>query len=334
MEQWGYRELIDTDWITLEQDGGELRVTTAASPSLEVRESTITVTGGPVPEVDRDFVVIQAPTPPIITLEPVALTFQYMVETNNMVETKNAAVTLSSADGWSVGTPSYTDGDGWITATKSNNNTLTVTVTANASTSARAGSVQVVPAQGGTSGKAVTLSITQLKNPYNPAFIQAIREQDVADATGFIVAAPGIVDVRIPAGEPDVGLTPLMLAARYNSGTDIVRLLVSRGADASRTVGQGWTALMYAVAYNANVEVTKEVLEADDPAINAKIRVEIPSTHPLIRTQLLRTNRISLSNGRSKSSVPRGASALILATFLGGGNRGRAIGKNTRFGGG
>ena len=145
--------------------------------------------------------------------------------------------------------------------------------------------------------------------------VAAIRQGDVSLVTDIISANPervsDILNTRLPAAGLDAGLTPLMIAARDIDNPELVKLLVSNGADASTiTEPQGWTALLYALAFNKNDAVTGEVLKADNPNKDQKLAVAYQPTD----ADLLR--KTPLRSGKNTGYVPVGATGLILATFI------------------
>lgn len=72
-----------------------------------------------------------------------------------------------------------------------------------------------------------------------------------------------LVSSGVDINEKSVGMTPLMYAARQNR-TDIVRLLLSRGAKIKTKSNKGYTALDYAEISKATdaYDLIKEALEA------------------------------------------------------------------------
>ena len=143
--------------------------------------------------------------------------------------------------------------------------------------------------------------------------VAAIRQGDVSLVADIIADntenIADIVNAPIPAG-PDAGLRPLMIAARDIDNPELVTLLVSNGADAGLTTEQGWTTLLYALAFNTNDAVTAEVLKADNPNENQKLTLAYkPTDLDLLRLTPLRSQ---IDTGY----LPAGATALILSTFI------------------
>ena len=122
--------------------------------------------------------------------------------------------------------------------------------------------------------------------------VAAVRQGNVSLVTEIISDNPervsDILNTRLSAAGADAGLTPLMIAARDIDNAELVKLLINNGADASITTDpQGWTALLYALAFNKSDAVTEEVLKADNPNKDQKLAVAYQPTD----ADLLRTTR-------------------------------------------
>lgn len=82
----------------------------------------------------------------------------------------------------------------------------------------------------------------------------------MAIAKGDVETAKKIIEYGASVNERSNGLTPLMLAARYNN-VELVNFLIEKGADVKLKDEKGFTALKYAEASNAKdaVEILKAV---------------------------------------------------------------------------
>ena len=76
---------------------------------------------------------------------------------------------------------------------------------------------------------------------------------------GDIDAVKKFLDYGADVNEKSNGLTPLMLAARYNQA-DIIKLLIEKGANLKLTDDKGLTALKHAERSNATLAI--EALKA------------------------------------------------------------------------
>ncbi|KFY89873.1 hypothetical protein V500_05437 [Pseudogymnoascus sp. VKM F-4518 (FW-2643)] len=68
-----------------------------------------------------------------------------------------------------------------------------------------------------------------------------------------------------PDTQDGAGWTPLMIAVSLREGEDIVKLLLSKGADVSETNNNGQTAIFFATSKN-NLDIAKALLENKPPA--------------------------------------------------------------------
>ena len=76
---------------------------------------------------------------------------------------------------------------------------------------------------------------------------------------GDIETVKKFIDYGADVNEKSNGMTPLMLAARYNQ-VDIIKLLIEKGANIKQTDDRGLTAVKHAERSNASQAV--EVLKA------------------------------------------------------------------------
>ncbi|MNK22270.1 Ankyrin repeats (3 copies) [compost metagenome] len=85
----------------------------------------------------------------------------------------------------------------------------------------------------------------------------------LAIAKGDLETAKKLIEYGAAINEKSNGMTPLMIAARYNK-VEIVKLLLEKGADVKVKDEKGITALKYAEASNSNevVVLLKEALKA------------------------------------------------------------------------
>ena len=85
----------------------------------------------------------------------------------------------------------------------------------------------------------------------------------MAICKGDIATVKKLLEYGASVNEKSNGMTPLMLAARYNHA-DIIKLLIEKGADVKVKDEKGITALKYAEASNAKdaAVVLREALEA------------------------------------------------------------------------
>ncbi len=64
--------------------------------------------------------------------------------------------------------------------------------------------------------------------------------------------------------------TPLMLASRYSSNPERIRVLIDNGANVNVRTPDGWTPLMLASRYNSNLEITQVLIE-EGADVNAMV---------------------------------------------------------------
>lgn len=84
----------------------------------------------------------------------------------------------------------------------------------------------------------------------------------VSIAKGDLETVTKLIELGMDVNETSNGMTPAMYAARYNR-TEILKLLISKGADLKAKSHQELTALKYAQASNAHeaVKIIKEALK-------------------------------------------------------------------------
>lgn len=89
-------------------------------------------------------------------------------------------------------------------------------------------------------------------NPMVSPLSIAILKGDMASVQKFI-------EYGADVNEVSNGMTPLMVAARYNK-TEIIKFLLSKGADREKENDKGFTALKYAQLSKANdaIELLKQ----------------------------------------------------------------------------
>lgn len=85
----------------------------------------------------------------------------------------------------------------------------------------------------------------------------------MAIAKGDFATVKKLIEYGASVHEKSNGLTPLMIAARYNN-VEIIKLLLEKGADVKAKDEKGITALKYAEASNS-----KEVIELLKTALNS-----------------------------------------------------------------
>jgi len=80
-------------------------------------------------------------------------------------------------------------------------------------------------------------------------------------AKGDFETVKKLIDLGVDVNQKSNGMTPVMYAARYNR-TEILRLLISKGADLNEKSDKGMTALKFAELSNAHEakEIIKETL--------------------------------------------------------------------------
>lgn len=71
---------------------------------------------------------------------------------------------------------------------------------------------------------------------------------------GDVEAVKKFIDYGCDVNERSNGMTPLMLAARYNQA-DIIKLLIENGANVKHTDDKGQTAMKYAERSNATLAI-------------------------------------------------------------------------------
>lgn len=91
-----------------------------------------------------------------------------------------------------------------------------------------------------------------ISNPMVSPLSIAILKGDIASVQKFI-------EYGADVNEVSNGMTPLMVAARYNK-TEIIKFLLSKGADREKENDKGFTALKYAQLSKANdaIELLKQ----------------------------------------------------------------------------
>lgn len=91
-----------------------------------------------------------------------------------------------------------------------------------------------------------------ISNPMVSPLSIAILKGDMASVQKFI-------EYGADVNEVSNGMTPLMVAARYNK-TEIIKFLLSKGADREKENDKGFTALKYAQLSKANdaIELLKQ----------------------------------------------------------------------------
>ncbi|CAA9201182.1 ankyrin repeat domain-containing protein [Flavobacterium collinsii] len=83
---------------------------------------------------------------------------------------------------------------------------------------------------------------------------------NVAVGKGDLDFVKKLLEYGADVNEMSEGLSPLMIAARYNK-VDIMRVLLAKGADASARNEKGFTALKYAQLSNATeaIDILKDL---------------------------------------------------------------------------
>jgi ankyrin repeat protein len=92
-------------------------------------------------------------------------------------------------------------------------------------------------------------SFSEIKN--KTEFSAIVTPLSVAIMKGDIDTVKKFIEYGADVNEYSNGLSPLMIAARYNK-TDIITFLLSKGARLNEKDEQGFTALKYAELSNAN----------------------------------------------------------------------------------
>lgn len=92
-------------------------------------------------------------------------------------------------------------------------------------------------------------SFSEIKNKIE--FNETITPLSVAISKGDIESVKKFIEYGADVNEKSNGLSPLMIAARYNK-TEIIKFLLSKGARLKEKDENGYTALKYAELSNAN----------------------------------------------------------------------------------
>jgi ankyrin repeat protein len=85
-------------------------------------------------------------------------------------------------------------------------------------------------------------------------FNETVTPLSVAISKGDIDSVRKFVEYGADVNEKSNGMSPLMIAARYNK-TEIIKFLISKGARLDEKDEKGFTALKYAELSNANEAV-------------------------------------------------------------------------------
>ena len=109
-----------------------------------------------------------------------------------------------------------------------------------------------------------TISATTFSNTHKKGLYEYIEPSTFCKLirTGNYEAVKAMIENGTDINRKSTGLTPLMFAARYNK-TDIVKLLINKGAKLKVKSDKGFTALQYAKMSKAHdsYSVIKEALE-------------------------------------------------------------------------
>jgi hypothetical protein len=99
-----------------------------------------------------------------------------------------------------------------------------------------------------------------------------LKAMDKDGMTPLMLAAaynsnPDVISALLKAGadviaKDEIGRTALICAARYNSNSDVITALLNAGADVNAKNRNDWTALMSAARYNSNSNVIAALLKA------------------------------------------------------------------------
>lgn len=99
------------------------------------------------------------------------------------------------------------------------------------------------------------LSATEITNESNSSFYGSVEKVGVSSFCKAIVegdydTVARLIDLGEDVNQKSLGMTPAMFAARYNK-TEILILLIKKGADLNIRSNQGYTAKKYAQLSNA-----------------------------------------------------------------------------------
>jgi ankyrin repeat protein len=83
---------------------------------------------------------------------------------------------------------------------------------------------------------------------------EGVSPLNVAISKGDIESVKKFIEYGVDVNEESNGMTPLMVAARYNK-VDIIKILIANGARVNVKNENGFTALKYAELSNANESV-------------------------------------------------------------------------------
>ncbi len=83
---------------------------------------------------------------------------------------------------------------------------------------------------------------------------EVVSPLNVAISKGDIESVKKFIEYGVDVNEESNGMTPLMVAARYNK-VDIIKILIANGARVNVKNENGFTALKYAELSNANESV-------------------------------------------------------------------------------
>jgi ankyrin repeat protein len=100
------------------------------------------------------------------------------------------------------------------------------------------------------------VSLASNANPFSEIknkieFSETITPLSVAISKGDIESVKKFIEYGTDVNEKSNGMSPLMIAARYNK-TEIIKFLLSKGARLNDKDENGFTALKYAELSNAN----------------------------------------------------------------------------------
>jgi len=94
-------------------------------------------------------------------------------------------------------------------------------------------------------------NVSETSNTFRPAKeIKSATPLATAIAKGDVETVKKFIEYGIDVNEKSNGMTPLMIAARYNQ-VEIIKLLLEKGANLKLTDEKGMSALKYAELSNA-----------------------------------------------------------------------------------